>query len=112
MPNCKVRLKKYEVKMLNEFYSSINGVLTKDLELTSKLKLLRDLLLCKKLLTHAKRTGIERVEATVINHNHKSLNLCKKLGFKIEGIKRCSIKIGDKFHDEYLLSMMMSSYLH
>ena len=30
--------------MLNEFYESIDSVLTQDLELTSKLKLLRDLL--------------------------------------------------------------------
>lgn len=64
-------------------------------------------LLSNLLIEHARNVGISRIEATVIRPNKMSLNLCKKFGFEIEGIKRRSIKIGDSFHDEYFLSKLI-----
>lgn len=59
------------------------------------------------ILSHAKQVGITRVEATIINANKPSLNLCKKFGFEIEGIKRKSIKISDHYFNEYLMSKLI-----
>lgn len=56
------------------------------------------------LLAHAIKRGIHRVEVTVIKENKISLNLCQRMGFELEGIKKQSIKIGDRYHDEYLLA--------
>ncbi len=61
------------------------------------------------ILEHAEEVGIERIEATVIKENTISLNLFQKLGFEIEGIKKCSIKIADNFHDKYLLAKLYIS---
>lgn len=58
-------------------------------------------------ITNAKSSGILRIEVTVIKENMPSLNLCKKLGFEIEGLKKSSIRIGYEFHDEYLLAKLL-----
>jgi len=58
-------------------------------------------------LQKAREAGIVRIEATVIKENKLSLNLCKKFGAKIEGLKESSIKIGDRFYDEYLLAKIL-----
>lgn len=60
-----------------------------------------------KFIKTAKNSGILRIEVTVIKENKLSLNLCKKFGFEIEGLKKSSIKIGDKYHDEYLLAKLL-----
>ncbi|HVE44792.1 MAG TPA: GNAT family protein [Gammaproteobacteria bacterium] len=64
-------------------------------------------LLSECVYAHARRKGIVRIEATVITKNKFSLNLCKKFGFKIEGIRESSIKIGDIYYDEYLLATIL-----
>ncbi len=65
-------------------------------------------LLAEKTLLYAKKMGIVRIEATIIRENVISLNLSKKFGFKIEGIKHSSIKIGQRFHDEYLVAKIIN----
>lgn len=62
----------------------------------------------KHMLAHVEKNNIVRVEATIITDNKLSLNLCKKFGMAVEGVKRCSIKIGNQFYDEYLLARIMS----
>lgn len=59
------------------------------------------------LLEHAKKMRIIRLEAGVIIQNKLSLNLCKRMGMQIEGIKRHAMKIMDKYHDEYMLSLIL-----
>src|SRR3990167_1700288 len=39
-----------------------------------------------KLADYARANGIERVEASVIHSNYRSINLCKKFGMEVEGI--------------------------
>jgi RimJ/RimL family protein N-acetyltransferase len=59
------------------------------------------------LADHIYQAGILRVEARVIKDNIPSLNICKKFGLEIEGISKCSVKIGDDLYDEYLLSRLL-----
>jgi RimJ/RimL family protein N-acetyltransferase len=61
-------------------------------------------MLGKMLLQHVLNMDIKRVEVTVIKSNSISLNICKKFGFEVEGIKKHAIKIGTEFFDEYLLA--------
>lgn len=65
-------------------------------------------MLGKVMLEHAEKVGIKRIELTIVKNNKISFNLSKKFGFELEGIKRCSIKIGDKLYDEYILSKIFS----
>lgn len=59
------------------------------------------------LLDYAAIVGILRAEATVIKNNIISLNLCKKFGFNVEGIKKSALKIKDSLYDEYFLSLLL-----
>jgi L-amino acid N-acyltransferase YncA len=59
------------------------------------------------LIEHAKRCDIQRLEATVIANNVMSLNLCKKFGCVIEGVKKGSIRIGGELLDEYVVAKMI-----
>lgn len=52
---------------------------------------------------HANKVGIYRAEAAVIKENKLSLNLSKRMGFELEGIKKHAFKIGDHYYDECLL---------
>ncbi|MFZ3067462.1 MAG: GNAT family N-acetyltransferase, partial [Gammaproteobacteria bacterium] len=60
------------------------------------------------IINHAEKIGILRMEATVITSNKLSFNLCKKFGFKVEGMREKSIKIDGNFHDEYLIARFSS----
>jgi RimJ/RimL family protein N-acetyltransferase len=51
----------------------------------------------------AARIGIKRVELTVMTHNETAISLYKKMGFKIEGKKICSLVVDGKSVDEYYL---------
>ena len=51
--------------------------------------------------------GITRIELEVMTHNKAAIALYKKRGFEIEGTKRKSIKIGDQYIDEYLMSKLL-----
>lgn len=57
--------------------------------------------------TWAKERGIARLELEVMTHNKAGIALYKKRGFEIEGTKRNSIKIGNQYIDEYLMSKLL-----
>lgn len=63
--------------------------------------------LLAKALAHAQANGIKRVEATVIALNKLCINLCKRFGAVVEGVKRQSIKIGNEYCDEYLIAKLL-----
>ncbi|PHV12403.1 GNAT family N-acetyltransferase [Chitinimonas sp. BJB300] len=51
---------------------------------------------------------IHRFELTVMHENLAALQLYLKAGFMVEGLKRRSIKVGDAWRDEYLMSKLLS----
>ena len=62
--------------------------------------------LMEQLLKWASESKIIRLELTVMCHNEKALALYKKMGFVIEGIKKKSIFIDNKYIDEYYMSKL------
>jgi RimJ/RimL family protein N-acetyltransferase len=50
---------------------------------------------------------IHRLELSVVTRNEAGLRLYKKMGFKIEGIKRHSLLIDGEFVDEYYMSKLL-----
>lgn len=58
-------------------------------------------------IEHAKKHLIVRLEVSVISKNKISLNLCKKLGLEVDGVKKSAIKINNSFYDEILLSKIL-----
>ncbi len=50
---------------------------------------------------------VKRLELTVRNDNERAVNLYKKFGFDIEGIKLKSLKINDKYFDEFYMSKIL-----
>lgn len=65
-------------------------------------------ILANTIIEHAKQNSIIRIEASVIAKNQISLNLCKKAGLGIDGIKKFAIKVNDKYYDEIMLSKILS----
>ncbi|UUV16918.1 GNAT family N-acetyltransferase [Fusobacteria bacterium ZRK30] len=51
----------------------------------------------------SQNNNIKRMELTVACENKKAVNLYKSMGFEIEGIKRSSFKLEDKFLDQYYM---------
>ncbi|MBA9086849.1 RimJ/RimL family protein N-acetyltransferase [Fontibacillus solani] len=49
-------------------------------------------------------TNIKRVELTVMTNNEFGIKLYKKMGFEIEGIKKNSMIVDDRFVDEYYMA--------
>ncbi|MGM0603013.1 MAG: N-acetyltransferase family protein [Bacillota bacterium] len=62
--------------------------------------------LFKALIEWAKENGISRFELTVMKHNERAINLYKKIGFEIEGIKKNSLIIDGDYVDEYYMGMI------
>ena len=62
--------------------------------------------LLEQLLVHARSVNVKRVEAYIMETNKKSLNLAKKFGFEIEGIKKASINTADGYINEYLIGLV------
>lgn len=61
----------------------------------------------KRLDEWAKEKKIVRLELTVISTNEIALNLYKKNGFEIEGIRRKSMYIDGEYFDEYYMSKII-----
>lgn len=51
--------------------------------------------------------NITRLELTVMTHNEGAIKLYKKMGFKIEGIKEKSLKVNEKYVDEYYMCKIL-----
>ncbi len=65
--------------------------------------------LMEKCISFCKDQNVKRIELTVVCENEKAVNLYKKFGFEIEGTKRCSLMIRDRFLDEYYMSKIMQA---
>lgn len=60
--------------------------------------------LFNKLEAWRETTSLTRIELTVITNNERAINLYKKNGFEIEGMKKNAMKINDKYIDEYMMA--------
>ncbi|SHJ52098.1 GNAT family N-acetyltransferase [Tepidibacter formicigenes] len=54
----------------------------------------------------AQKNKITRLELTVMAHNEGALKLYKKMGFKIEGVKKKSIIVDGRYIDEYYMARL------
>ena len=52
-------------------------------------------------------SGITRLELTVMMHNEKAINLYKKMGFEIEGLKKHSLIVDNQYVDEYYMGKLL-----
>jgi RimJ/RimL family protein N-acetyltransferase len=53
------------------------------------------------------RRAIRRLELTVMTDNHRALDLYLRNGFKVEGLRRDAILRGDRWVDEYYMSLLL-----
>lgn len=67
--------------------------------------------LFSKMIEWAGMSKITRLELTVMTNNERAINLYKKFGFEVEGIKKKSMKIDDKYIDEYYMARVESDML-
>ncbi|MBP0726569.1 GNAT family N-acetyltransferase [Bacillus sp. RG28] len=63
--------------------------------------------LFKQLEEWAKAHNILRLELSVVTQNIVGLSLYKKMGFEIEGTKRNSLIIDNKFFNEYFMAKLL-----
>lgn len=57
--------------------------------------------LFERLIAWASENGVLRLELTVFCDNRPAIALYRKFGFEIEGTRRCSMRVGGAFKDEY-----------
>ncbi len=55
----------------------------------------------------AEASSVKRLELTVITENIRAVNLYKKIGFKIEGLREKSTSISGSFYDEYYMAKLL-----
>lgn len=55
----------------------------------------------------AKEQGISRLELSVIEHNEAAVQLYKKMGYEIEGVKRNSLVIDGEYVNEYSMACLL-----
>ena len=64
------------------------------------------------LLTHAlawaREAGLIRIELTVHTTNERAVDLYKRAGFEIEGVRRRSLLVSNRYVDEYLMSVLLN----
>jgi len=63
--------------------------------------------LLQELIDWAKSNNITRLELTVMVNNESAINLYKKMGFKIEGLKEKSLIVDGKYVDEYYMARIL-----
>lgn len=63
--------------------------------------------LFNKLDNWAINNNIKRLELSVMTHNTRAINLYKKMGFKVEGTKKYSLRINNKYVDEYYMAKII-----
>lgn len=59
-------------------------------------------------INEAEKTGIRRLELTVIKQNVNAKELYEKKGFKVEGEKVASLKIAGEYINEYYMYKLMN----
>jgi RimJ/RimL family protein N-acetyltransferase len=59
------------------------------------------------IIKQARKNKIKRVDFEVVKDNKKAIRLYGKKGFKKEGVKKNSFKIGKKFHDTIVMARML-----
>jgi RimJ/RimL family protein N-acetyltransferase len=60
-----------------------------------------------RLMEWAENNKLKRLELTVMTHNQAGVNLYKKYGFEIEGIKRCAMFVNNVYVDEYYMARIL-----
>ena len=50
--------------------------------------------------------GLTRIELTVRQDNIRARQLYEKLGFEVEGLVRRHMRIGDRYYDSFLMSLL------
>lgn len=65
--------------------------------------------LMTKLEEWALEKGIHRLELTVMVHNERAIALYRKMGFRIEGIKKHSLFVQGKYINEYYMAKLLES---
>ncbi|MFE7061734.1 GNAT family N-acetyltransferase [Sutcliffiella sp. NPDC057660] len=55
----------------------------------------------------AKDRNLHRLELTVMVHNEAAINLYKKMGFEIEGVKKHSLLVDGTFVDEFYMGKLL-----
>ncbi|MGD6832870.1 N-acetyltransferase family protein [Sutcliffiella halmapala] len=63
--------------------------------------------LFRKLEEWAKNRNVHRLELTVMVHNEAAINLYKKMGFEIEGVKKHSLLVDGTFVDELYMGKLL-----
>ncbi|MEK3671168.1 MULTISPECIES: GNAT family N-acetyltransferase [Paenibacillus] len=56
----------------------------------------------------ANRSGIVRLELTVMKHNERAVALYTRYGFEIEGVKKKSLLVDGEWVDEYYMSKIFN----
>jgi len=59
------------------------------------------------ILKQARKRKIKRVDFEVVKDNKKAVKLYEKKGFKKEGVKKKSFKIGSRFHDTIVMARLL-----
>ena len=57
-------------------------------------------------LEWSRASGLRRVELTVHTSNVRAVGVYLRCGFQVEGVRRSSLLVGDKYVDEYIMSVL------
>lgn len=68
--------------------------------------------LFQNIFSWASENNVKRLELTVITENKRAVNLYKKLGFNIEGVRTSSTLIDGIYYDEYYMAKIIDDVLH
>jgi len=58
-------------------------------------------------LQKAKYQGLTRIELDVQEENYRAIELYKKFGFKIEGLKQNATRINEKYSNDYFMALIL-----
>lgn len=64
----------------------------------------------RSLIKHAFSTTIMRIESDCLENNRLSFNLCKRVGFILEGIRRKAMEMDGQFYNVMYLSILKEEY--
>jgi len=102
---------------ITEFSGNMHGFLDKhylkDLVKQMEVKYTYSEDCCNTLINYCfKNMHMERLSALVHRDNTLSYRLCRKVGFKVDGVLRRAIKDGDKFKDIVIMSILKEDRLN